>query len=167
MKPLSRALFAFASAFAAAAALACGGPSQVEPSTPQLIPVQPAQPSVVASSSGSARKAEAPRASIPFKCDGGMRFQVGTRTYCAHAEPDTWEASERRCVANGGHLMALDTAATSEAAHKALGSPHAARRAAWIGLELKNKKKPGPNEWKWSSGDAVKTPSWNDSEPNS
>lgn len=131
-----------------------------------LIPVQPPPPPVLPSPAPSALKADAPRAAIPFKCDGGKRFQASSRTYCAYAELDSWEGSERRCVANGGHLMTLDTESTSEAVYKALGSPQAAKRAAWIGLELKNKKRPGPSEWKWSSGDAVKAESWNDGEPN-
>jgi len=185
MKPLSQALVASASGpyralalgvcalgvcalgACALAATACGGPSApTEPSAPMLIPVQPPQPPAVTSSSAAPRKTDAPRAAVPFKCDGGVRFQVGARSFCAFSELDTWEGSERRCAANGGHLMTLETEATSEAAHGVLGSPLAARRAAWIGLELKNKKKAGTNEWKWSSGDGVKAASWNDSEPN-
>lgn len=170
MKPLARTLFASASTFACVSALvaACGSPSSPSDPSATLIPVQPPQVAPVAPAAPSVGKpgANVVRAAASFKCDGGTSFQVGSRRFCAFAEPETWEGAERRCVANGGHLLTLDTNAASDAAHETLGSPLATGRAAWIALELRNKKKAGPNEWKWSSGDAVKAASWNEAEPN-
>ena len=134
-----------------------------------VVPVQPPQPlasaPASAASAPSAAGSIAPVASAPFRCDGGKRFEVGSRSYCAHVEPDSWEASERRCVADGGHLMSLDNAATSEALHRALGSPVSAGRAAWIGLELKGRK-PARRTWTWLTGEPLGAASWNAGEPN-
>ena len=156
MKSVSVLLLAFATPLAAAACAGAAtgsarGPGSivVPPQPPQPVAPPPVVPSVTAT-------AVAPVAASPFRCDGGKRFEIGPRSYCGYAEAETWEASERRCVASGGHLVTLDTEATSEALHQALGSPLGAGRAAWIGLELKVKGKAGPNEWKWSSGEPVK-----------
>ena len=149
-----------AAACAAAAPGSAGGPGSI------VVPRQPPQPVAPLPVASGAAVSTAPVAPSPFRCDGGKRFEVGARSYCGYGDAETWEASERRCVSSGGHLMTLDTEATSEALHKALGSPLGAGRAAWVGLELKVKGKPGPNEWKWSSGDPVKAASWNAGEPN-
>jgi hypothetical protein len=150
------------------ATVACAGASGRSPDAvgTVVVPPQPPQPIVAPVAAPSTSSAVAPIAASPFRCEGGKRFEVGARSYCGYAEPDTWEASERRCVASGGHLMTLDTEATSAAMHQTLGSPLGAGRAAWIGLELKVKGKTGPNEWKWSSGEPVKAASWNTGEPN-
>lgn len=131
-----------------------------------VVPAQPPPPAATTPPTAPVSSAETPVASGPaFKCENGKRFEIGPRTYCAYTEPETWEASEHRCVDNGGHLMALDSLATSEAVHRALGSPLGAGRAAWIGLELKTK---GKKDWKWATGEALTsaTSSWKTNEPN-
>jgi hypothetical protein len=153
----------------ALAAPACGGASGgTESSRSIVVPPQPPQPveSLAPPPAPAAPPPISPVAASQFRCEGGKRFEVGSRSYCGYVEPETWEASERRCVSSGGHLMTLDTEPTSTALRAALGSPVGAGRAAWIGLELKVKGRPGPNEWKWSSGEPVKAASWNAGEPN-
>jgi hypothetical protein len=173
MKSVLPAILLLASAASAlvVAAPACVSPAaQASSATTIVVPQQPPQPAVARSADRAATPVASPSpASIAvaqFRCEGGKRFDVAGRQYCGYTEADTWEGSERRCFANGGHLMTLESEPASEALHAALGSPLGAGRAAWIGLELKVKGKAGPNEWKWSSGDAVKAASWNTGEPN-
>jgi hypothetical protein len=172
MRPLARPRFVsralparftlFASAAALAVTIGCGAPSAatVERST-VVVPPQPAQP--VPPPPPSVPVA-APSAAPLFRCEGGKRFEVLQTSYCAYAEPDTWERSEARCVANGGHLMTVDPRITSDALHAALGSPLGAERAAWIGLELKSKG--AKKAWTWTTGAALEDASWNTGEPN-
>src|SRR5687768_12381759 len=114
--------------------VACGSREAADPSAvvvpPQPKPAPPPPASTPPTPAATAAVASAP----PFKCETGKRFEIGQRSYCAYEEAATWEASEARCVANGGHLLTLDTTATSNAVHTALGSPIGAGRAAWIGL---------------------------------
>jgi hypothetical protein len=145
-----------------ALAIACAGPSAA-PADPSLIvvppqPPQPTPPSPVAAP-------VVPVVATPsFRCTSGKRFEAGGRSYCAHAEPASWESAERRCVVNGGHLMSLDTEATSSAVRKALWSPVGGDRAAWIGLQLVGKGAQG--KWRWINGDDLTAASWNTGEPN-
>jgi mannose receptor, C type len=169
MKAASSLLAAFGVLALGLAGAACAGaPAGAgDGSRSIVVPPQPPQPVLAPPpATPTASPVASHVAASPFRCDGGKRFEVGARSYCGYEEPDTWEGAERRCVASGGHLMTLDTEATSAALHQALGSPLGAGRAAWIGLELKVKGKPGPNEWKWSSGEPVKAASWNTGEPN-
>ena len=151
------------------AAPACAGASaeSTDGARRIVVPAQPPQPAEPPRPPAAATTSAPSAVAVsPFRCDGGKRFEVGSRSYCAYEDPQTWESSERRCASSGGHLLTFDTEVTSAAVHSALGSPLGAGRAAWIGLELKVKGKPGPNEWKWSSGEPVKEASWNAGEPN-
>lgn len=148
--------------FAALAFVACAGASSptADPSL-VILPPQPPQPVPTV-----ARPATTPIVAVvtELRCDKGKRFEVGARSYCAYGEPASWESAERRCVATGGHLMSLDTETTSNALHKALGSPLSAERAAWIGLQLVGKNAQG--KWKWITPEDVGATSWNTGEPN-
>jgi hypothetical protein len=110
----------------------------------------------------------APEVAVPvkaksdvFRCDEGRPFQVGGRAYCGYEEPSSWQAAERRCADNGGHLMSLDTEATSEALRAALRSPLAAGRGVWIGLHEQRQ-----GAWSWVTGEALGSASWEAGEPN-
>jgi len=148
----------------AVALAACGAPSGPIEAAPIVVPPQPPQPVLALTGTATPPPPASPAAAVPaFRCEGGKRFEVSGRSYCAHSEADTWESSEARCVANGGHLMTLDSRATDEGLHAVLGSPVGGGRAAWIGLELKTK---GGKDWRWSTGEAVTAASWNTGEPN-
>jgi Lectin C-type domain len=147
----------------ACAGAGAGGEGSSSGVAPVIVPAQPPQPTA-ASSSPTPGRAIAPP-SPAFKCETGKRFDGDRRTYCGYTDADTWEASERRCVANGGHLLTLDTPVTSDAAHAALGSPLGAGRAVWIGLELKNHGTRGA-QWTWVTGQALAAASWSAGEPN-
>lgn len=101
-----------------------------------------------------------PRSEV-FRCDEGRPFQVAGRAYCGYEEPSSWHVAERRCADNGGHLMSLDTEATSEALRVALRSPLAAGRGVWIGLHEER-----PGAWTWVTGEALGAASWDVGEPN-
>jgi hypothetical protein len=157
----ARALVALVS-LAAACGRAIPGPS--DPAV-VVLPIQPPQPVASSTPPPAPPPPSLPVAApIEFRCDGGQRFEVGHRSYCAHPDLDSWEGSERRCVAQGGHLMTLDNVATNEAVHKSLGSPLGAGRAAWMGLELTAKA--GKKAWTWTTGEALTASSWNTGEPN-
>lgn len=146
-------------------ASACGG-STGGPEDPAkvIVPAQPPQPVATASAPPPAASSASVAVAAPeFSCTTGKRFEAGARSYCAYAEPATWENAEARCVANGGHLMSFDSPSTSDAVHLTLGSPQRAARAAWIGLESPQKTK---TSWKWITGEAVTAASWNNGEPN-
>ncbi|HSO34622.1 MAG TPA: C-type lectin domain-containing protein [Labilithrix sp.] len=147
---------------AALVAVACGGPTAGPTDPAQVVlPPQPPQPGPPAVPAPPVL----PIAAVtPFTCEGGQRFDVGGRAYCAYAQPASWEAAERRCVSRGGHLMTLDTEATSKALRAALWSPLGGERAAWLGLQLQGRGAQG--KWKWSSGEVLGDASWNTGEPN-
>jgi hypothetical protein len=142
--------------------VACGGPP-AGPADPAhvVVPSQPPQPRVAPPSPSPVIPIVAAPA---FRCESGKRFEVAGRSYCAYDEVASWEAAERRCVGNGGHLMALDTEVTSTAVHKALGSPVGGERAAWMGLQLVGKGAQG--KWRWTTGEDLAAASWNAGEPN-
>ena len=143
-------------------AAGCGGPSSAQRDPSQVVvPPQPPQPDPP----GPPVVPVLPTVAVtPFTCATGKRFEVGGRLYCAYAQAASWEASEKRCVANGGHLMTLDTEATSKALRAALWSPLGAERAAWLGLQLQGRGAQG--RWKWLSGADLSAASWNTGEPN-
>ena len=160
MKPLTLEVFGTA---AFVSALACGPTAPATEPATIVLPPQPPQPAPPPPPTPLPAPTPVAVAVPAFRCESGKRFEAGGRSYCGYAEPETWEASEARCVAGGGHLMTLDSGSTDEAVHAALGSPLGAGRAAWIGLELKTK---GGHDWKWSTGEAVTAASWNSGEPN-
>ncbi len=147
--------------------VACTGNREPADPSAVVVPPQP-QPIVTApASTPPPPSSAAPVATtVPFKCETGKRFDINSRPYCAYESADTWEGSEARCVANGGHLLTLDTAGTSNAIRVSLGSPIGAGRAAWIGLEGTKTGKGTQRDWKWITGEALTTPSWKPNEPN-
>jgi hypothetical protein len=148
------------------ACAACGGAAAASgDTTPIVVPKQPPQPTATAAVSPSTVDASAPLvASRPFECKTGQRFETMTRTYCGYVEALPWDAAERRCVENGGHLATIDSPVTSQSLRALLGSPASIPRAAWIGLEMK--KAGAKKEWRWSNGAAVTAPAWSTGEPN-
>ncbi len=109
--------------------VACTGGNE---QTTVVVPTQP----VPTSPPSASPVAPLPvQASMKFKCDAA-RFEVGNRSYCGYEAGESWDKAEEKCVANGGHLMSLDSRNTSDGLHLAPGSPVGGGRAAWIGLEL-------------------------------
>src|SRR5712691_2093410 len=98
-----------------------GGTPETSPAA-VVLPPQPPQPTAITVASVAPPASNAPVADMPFKCETQRRFEIGNRSYCAHTEPEAWADAERHCVANGGHLMSLDTRATSDAVKKAIAS---------------------------------------------
>lgn len=148
---------------------ACGGSNQ-GPNDPMKIEVPP-QPPPIASAGPTpvAVPPSAPIAARPFTCNGGQLLQAFPGPHlCTHTDPKTWDDAEAQCVADGGHLLALESENDIDHAKMLLTSRlyrlgSLPGRASWIGLETADKKK---RTWKWNDGEAVKAASWADGEPN-
>ena len=133
------------------------------PADPMKVEVPP-QPLQVAPPATEPLVPSAPIAVRSFQCRTGLVFHTGDVPLCGHVEPLTWDDAEARCVADGGHLLAFEREEDSKSARALLASPITqAGRAAWVGLEIADKKK---RTWKWSDGDPLKQPAWSAGEPN-
>jgi len=126
-----------------------------------MVPPQPPQPVPAAAPIAPVVPVAAV---VAFRCESGKRFDVGGRAYCAYAQAASWDASEKRCLTNGGHLLTLDAEAASKALRATLWSPLGGERAAWLGLQLQGRG--AQVKWKWLGGEDLTAASWNSGEPN-
>ena len=91
-------------------------------------------------------------AEYPFICRGGSAPSKGGFTY--HSSPKSWEAARADCMARGGDLASIHSAAENQQAFELSRGGNM-----WLGLN----DRAAEGKWKWSDGTPMDYKRWSES----